>query len=159
MRFILQVVDHASVYVKEKEYRAEIGQWLLIYVGIHKDDVSDYQQKIAHFVGKIRGLQLFHVDGKLQGWLDSVWWEILLISNFTLYWENKKGNRFDFGNSAWFAEAEIIYNTLVEQLRLPMKSSTDENILSDISVKTGLFAEFMEVDSRNGWTINLILDI
>ncbi len=159
MRFILQVVDHASVYVKEKEYRAEIGQWLLIYVGIHKDDVSDYQQKIAHFVGKIRGLQLFHVDGKLQGSLDSVWWEILLISNFTLYWENKKGNRFDFGNSAWFAVAELIYNTLVEQLRLPVKFSTDENILSEISVKTGLFGEFMEVDSRNGWPINLILDI
>ena len=159
MRFVIQVVEHASVHVAEQNYTAKIGQWLLIYVGIHKDDVNDYQQKIAHFVGKIRGLQLFHVDGKLQGSLESVWWEILLISNFTLYWENKKGNRFDFGNSAWFADAEVIYNTLIEQLRVPMKSTMDENILSEISVKTGIFGAYMEVDSKNGWPINLVLDI
>ncbi|MBP6086426.1 D-aminoacyl-tRNA deacylase [Patescibacteria group bacterium] len=51
-------------------------------------------------MSKIRSLQVFHRDGKLIGTLDEVEGQILLISNFTLYGENRKGNRFDFADSA-----------------------------------------------------------
>lgn len=148
MRFLIQVVDRASVEVKVQNYTAEIGQWLLIYVWIHKNDIVDYQQKIAHFVSKIRSLQVFHRDGKLIGTLDEVEGQILLISNFTLYWENRKGNRFDFTDSAWFADAQKIYDDLIVAMN-------NEWII----VKTGIFGWYMEVDSKNWWPINFIRDI
>lgn len=148
MRFLIQVVDRASVDVKEKDYKAEIGQWLLIYVWIHKDDIIDYPSKIAHFVSKIRSLQVFHVDGKLQGTLDSVGGEILLISNFTLYGENKKGNRFDFTDSAGFADAQKVYDDMVVAMNNEW-----------IQVKSGIFGAYMEVDSVNWGPINVLWDI
>ena len=106
MRLLLSVVSSASVAIPEKDYRASIGKGLLIYVGITHEDILTANEKIAHIVGKLRSLQIFHIDGKLQGSLQSVGGEVLLISNFTLYGENKKGNRFDFGASAWCADAE-----------------------------------------------------
>ena len=148
MRFLIQVVDRASVDVKEKAYRAEIKQWLLIYIWIHKDDIVDYHSKITYFVNKIRNLQVFHVEGKLQGTLDSVNGAILLISNFTLYGENKKGNRFDFSDSAGFADAQKVYDDLVVDMK-------NENI----NLETGIFGAYMEVDSVNGGPINLLWDI
>ncbi len=148
MRFLIQVVDRASVEVKEQHYKAEIGQWLLIYVWIHKDDIAAAQQKIAHFVSKIRRLQVFHRDGKLIGTLDEVKGQILLISNFTLYGENRKGNRFDFTDSAWFADAQKVYDDLVISLNNEW-----------IQTKTGIFGWYMEVDSMNWGPINFVWDI
>lgn len=148
MRFLIQVVDRASVEVKEQNYTAQIGQWLLIYVWIHKNDLADYQEKIAHFVSKIRSLQVFHRDGKLIGTLDEVEGQILLISNFTLYGENRKGNRFDFADSAWFADAQKVYDDLIVSLGHEW-----------IEVKTGIFGAYMEVDSLNGGPINFLREI
>lgn len=148
MRFLIQVVDCASVEVKEQNYKAEIWQWLLIYVWIHKDDIADYQQKIAHFVSKIRSLQVFHRDGKLIGTLDEVEGQILLISNFTLYGENRKGNRFDFADSAWFSDAKKVYDDLVLALQQTW-----------MTVKTWIFGWFMEVSSVNSGPINFLWEI
>lgn len=148
MRFLLQVVDAASVIAQEKNYEASIHQWLLIYVWVHKNDVVEYQEKIRHFVAKIRQLQIFHVDGKLQWTLDSVWGEIMLISNFTLYWENRKGNRFDFGDSAWFEDAKMIYDALVVALQIEW-----------IAVKTGVFGAYMRVESTNAGPINVVWNV
>ena len=100
MRLLLSVVSSATVTIPAEQYSASIQRGLLIYVGISHDDILVANEKVAHIVGKLRSLQLFHVDGKLQGSLDSVGGEILLISNFTLYGEQKKGNRFDFTQSA-----------------------------------------------------------
>lgn len=148
MRFLIQVVDRASVAVTEQNYTAEIEQWLLIYVWIHKNDIVDYQQKIAHFVSKIHSLQVFHRDGKLVGTLDEVEGQILLISNFTLYGENKKGNRFDFTDSAWFTDAHKVYDALILALNNDW-----------IQLKTGIFWEYMAVDSINTWPINFLWDL
>ena len=71
-------------------------------------------------MSKIRSLQVFHRDGKLIGTLDEVEGQILLISNFTLYGENRKGN-------------------LIVSLQH-----------EGIDVKTGIFGAYMEVDSMNG---------
>jgi D-tyrosyl-tRNA(Tyr) deacylase len=148
MRFLIQVVNRASVEVKEQNHTAAIGQWLLIYIWIHKSDIEDYRTKITHFVSKIRSLQVFHLDGKLQGTLDAVGWEILLVSNFTLYWENKKWNRFDFADSAWFDDAQKVYDDLIVALKNEW-----------IQVKAGIFGAYMEVESVNGGPINFLRDI
>ncbi len=148
MRFVIQVVQQAAVAIPDENYSAQIGMWLLIYVWIHKDDVNNYKEKIAHFVSKIRGLQVFHVDWKLQWSLASTLWEILLISNFTLYWENKKGNRFDFSDSASFEEAKMIYDELLSAIQA-----------TDTPIKTGIFGANMQVQSQNDGPINLIYEL
>lgn len=148
MRFLIQVVDRASVEVKEQNYKAEIWQWLLIYVWIHKNDIADAHQKIAHFVSKIRSLQVFHRDGKLIWTLDEVEAQILLISNFTLYWENRKGNRFDFSDSASFADAQKVYDDILIAL---------DN--DGVVAKKWIFGWYMEVESVNSGPINFVWDI
>lgn len=146
MRFMISVVDSATVEVKEENYRVTMGKWLLIYVGISKDDIDDYQQKIEKFVDKIQTLKCFHVDGKINSSIGEVWWEIMLISNFTLYGRADKWQKLDFSQSADFASAEKIYNELVAKLS------------EHLTVYTGVFGGYMEVSSVNAGPINLVLD-
>jgi len=148
MRFLIQVVDRASVEVKEQNYKAEIWQWLLIYVWIHRDDIPVASEKIKLAVEKLPQLQILHKDDKLIWTLQQDWWEIMIISNFTLYGENRKGNRFDFGDSAWFDDAKKVYDDLVVVLQQ-----------SWIVVKTWIFGGFMDVSSVNSWPINLLWEV
>jgi D-aminoacyl-tRNA deacylase len=149
MRLLLSVVSSASVAIPAEQYSASINHGLLIYVGISHDDIPVADEKIAHIVGKLRSLQLFHVNGKLQGSLDTVEGGILLISNFTLYGDQKKGNRFDFTASAWFADAEKVYEKLVDALWAA--GYTD--------LQTGKFGAMMNVESINEGPINLVWEV
>ncbi len=146
MRFVVSVVDNASVKVAEKNYEASIGKWLLVYVGISRDDLEDYESKIAKFVDKISVLKCFHADGKIHASLQDVDGEVLLISNFTLYGRADKWQKLDFSQSADFENAEKIYNLLIQKMSASMP------------VKTGVFGAYMEVSSVNGGPINLVLD-
>lgn len=119
---------------------------MLIYVGIGKEDVENYEDKINKFVDKITTLKCFHVDGKINSAIDEVQGEILLISNFTLYGRADKGQKLDFSQSADYATAEKIYNELFHMLA------------KKVTVKTGVFGGYMEVGSVNAGPINLVLD-
>lgn len=146
MRFIVSVVDNATVKVAEQNYEAGIETWLLIYVGIGKEDEENYQERIDKFVDKISTLKCFHVDGKINSSIADVQWEILLISNFTLYGKSEKWQKLDFSQSADYATAEKIYNALFHTLA------------QKVSVKTWVFGGYMEVESLNVWPINLMLE-
>lgn len=148
MRFLIQEVSQASVTVAAENYKAAIWKWVLIYVWIHRDDIPVASEKIKLAVEKLPQLQMLHKDGKLIWTLQQEWWEILLISNFTLYGENRKGNRFDFGDSAWFADAKKVYDDLVVGLQQAW-----------MIVKTGIFGWFMEVSSVNSGPINFLWEI
>lgn len=167
MRFLIQVVEEASIKVSHNDlkqlefdtttisnymtqywYEADIKNWLLIYVSVHTEDILYYKEKIAHFVSKIRGLQVFNKDGKLIGTLDECGWEILLIPNFTLYGKNRKWLRFDFTDSAPFADAKKIYEELVNAL-----------VDAGVSVRRGVFWWFMEISSLNAWPINFVMEV
>lgn len=167
MRFLIQVVQHARIKVAQNEldalkvdcssmqeniteygYEATIWTWLLIYMSVSTQDLLDYPAKIAHFVSKIHGLQVFHRDGKIIGTLEECGWEILLIPNFTLYGQNRKWMRFDFADSAPFQDAKRIFDELILAL---------EN--DHIPTKSGVFGAFMEIDALNAGPINFVMDI
>ncbi len=148
MRFLIQEVHSACVSVETENYKAEIGKWVLIYVWIHRDDIVVAWEKIKLVVEKLPQLQILHKDWKLVWTLQEQWWEILLISNFTLYGENRKGNRFDFGYSAGFEDAKRVYDDLVDAMKG-----------SGFAVKIGVFGGFMEVSSVNAGPINFIWEI
>jgi D-aminoacyl-tRNA deacylase len=161
MRLLLSVASSASVSIHDyaapgvpslgKSYSSSIGDGVLIYVGISHDDILSADEKITHIVGKLRSLQMFHVDGKLQGSLDSIGGQILLISNFTLYGEQKKGNRFDFSASAGYDDAQRVYEKLVAAIHVD---------IGDVKrVQTGEFGAMMEVMSVNNGPVNIVWDV
>lgn len=147
MRCVVSVVDRAEVKIAEHSYEAAIGKWLLIYVGISKEDIDNYEEKISKFVEKISVLKCFHVNGKIDSSIDDVHGSILLISNFTLYGRSEKGQKLDFSQSADYENAEKIYNALIDALRN-----------KGLTVETGMFGSYMEVSSVNAGPINFLLD-
>lgn len=147
MRFMISVVDSATVKISEHNYEAAIEKGLLIYVGIARSDLEDYTAKIEKFVDKIDTLKCFHADGKIDSSIHDVSGKILLISNFTLYGRADKGQKLDFSQSADYENAENIYGLLIQKLRT-----------KGLIVETGIFGAYMEVESINAGPINLVLD-
>ena len=111
------------------------------------DDLTDYAEKIEKFVRKIPEIQFFHHAGRIDASLQDVKGEILVISNFTLFGTADKGKKLSFTHSAPYAEAEKIYDSLVEAL-----------CTAGLRIKTGMFGAEMKVESVNDGPINLIFD-
>ena len=149
MKFLIQIVDHASVDIIDTNTTNSIQKWLLIYVGIGKNDVTNYAEKIEKFVNKVGTTKFFHnaETHKIDQSLQDINWEILLISNFTLYGENHKWTKLDFSESASFADAKQIYDELVIKLKA-----------NGIRLQTGEFGAMMKVSSLNDGPINIILE-
>lgn len=149
MKFLIQIVNNASVNIVEKSITNKITKWLLIYVGIGTNDINDYPEKIEKFVGKIWSTKFFHNPDthKIDQSITDISGEILLISNFTLYGSNKKGTKLDFTDSAWYEAANKIYEYLIEKIKQQW-----------ISLQTWEFGAMMLVDSQNDGPINIILE-
>lgn len=149
MKFLIQVVNNASVHIVEKNITNNIEKWLLIYVGVSNDDINNYSEKIDKFVNKIWSTKFFHniETHKIDQSINDINGQILLISNFTLYGSNKKGTKLDFTDSAWYEDAKRIYEDLIEKIKQHW-----------IQIKTWEFGAMMLVDSQNDWPINIILE-
>jgi len=149
MKFLIQVVNHASVNITEKNIINKIDKWLLIYVWISTEDINNYQEKIDKFVNKIWSTKIFHnpETHRIDQSINDINWEILLISNFTLYWSNKKWTKLDFWDSAGYEDAKRIYEDLIEKIKQ-----------HSIKIETWEFGAIMLVDSQNDWPINIIID-
>ncbi|MBR0417521.1 MAG: D-tyrosyl-tRNA(Tyr) deacylase, partial [Firmicutes bacterium] len=93
MRFVIQRVSHASVTV-EGEKVSEIGKGFLVLMGVTHSDTKETADKM---VRKMQGLRIFEdAEGKTNLSLKDVGGEVLMVSQFTLYADCKKGNRPSF---------------------------------------------------------------
>jgi len=150
MKFIISPVEYAKITIDNKESR-QIWKGLLVYVGISKQDCelpeNEIQQKIDKISNKLQNLQLFHKDWKISASLKDIDWEILLVSNFTLYGKNKKWNKIDFLDSWNFANSKKIYDMLVDKLRQ-----------DGVQLQTWEFGAYMEIESKNNWPLNYVLE-
>ena len=149
MKFLIQVVNKASVNIVEKNITNKINKWLLIYVWISREDINDYPEKIDKFINKVWSTKFFHnpKTHKIDQSIIDINGQILLISNFTLYWSNKKGTKLDFTDSAWYDDANKIYEYLIEKIKQRV-----------IPVQTWEFGAMMLVDSQNDGPINIMLE-
>ena len=144
MRAVVQRVLEARVEVEGRSINS-IGNGLLIYLGVRvKDRVSD-----ADFLAeKILGLRVFEDDnGKMNRSALEEGKEILVVSQFTLYGDCRKGRRPSFTEAAPPAEAKILYELFVNRC-----------VMSSLVVKTGVFQEMMKVHSVNDGPVTLLLD-
>lgn len=149
MRLLVQSVSQARVVIQDLAIDRSIHRGILVYVWVHCDDAEDYKNKVDRFVSKLLSLRrLKSDDDRLDASLDKDSTEIMVISNFTLYAQNKKGSKMSFSASASAEVAEPIYNYFVQSLRDAW-----------FSVQTGEFAAMMEVHATTIGPINYVLDL
>jgi D-tyrosyl-tRNA(Tyr) deacylase len=146
MKVILQRVKSAAVSSEGKEI-SQIGPGLLLLVGIRADDTL---VDIENMVGKTLGLRIFDdEEGKLNKTIIEAFKspELLVVSNFTIYGDTRKGRRPSFIRSAKAKKAETIFNGFV--------SSLED---TGVQVKTGTFGAVMEVSLVNDGPVTLIIE-
>ena len=144
MRAIIQKVTKANVVV-EGDLISEIGNGYMILIAV-KD--TDNEDDLAYIKRKIANLRIFEdEDGNMNLSLKDTGGEILLVSQFTLYGDARKGNRPSFTESAGLEKANDYY----EKLR-------DELVNEGFIVKTGQFQAHMEVSLVNDGPVTIILD-
>lgn len=144
MRVIIQRVKRASVKVSDEVIGA-IKNGLLILVGVtHDDDLSD----VEFLAKKVVNLRIFEDEyGKMNKSIIDYGYEILSISQFTLFANTTKGNRPSFVDAASPEYASKLYESFNEKL-------TNFNI----NVETGLFGNTMEVELINDGPVTIYID-
>ena len=144
MRAVVQRVSEASVSIAGKTVGA-IGKGFLILLGITGDDTPEL---CAYLAEKCAGLRVFTDENdKMNLSLQDVAGEVLVVSQFTLYGDCRKGKRPSFIAAARPETAIPLYARFVAELR-------DH----DLHVETGEFGAYMEVESLNDGPFTLIVD-
>jgi D-aminoacyl-tRNA deacylase len=144
MRAVVQRVTRASVKV-DKETIGEIGNGLVVLVGIARDDTK---VEAAYLVDKITNLRIFDDDeGKMNLSVRDVNGALLIVSQFTLYGDVRRGLRPSWIDAAPPEVAEPLYDFFVRQARAVVAE-----------VATGKFQAMMEVELINDGPVTILLD-
>jgi D-tyrosyl-tRNA(Tyr) deacylase len=144
MRAVIQRVKESSVSVDGREV-GRIGHGMLVLLGVHRQDTDAGAMELAR---KISHLRIFEdAEGKMNRSLLDTDREMLVVSQFTLYGDCRKGRRPSFVEAAPPALAERLYNCFVNRVR-------QEGIV----VETGWFRAMMAVSLVNDGPVTLILD-
>lgn len=144
MRFVIQRVKHASVTIDGK-IAGEIERGFLVLIGVAEGDTRDMADKM---VKKMLGLRIFEdAQGKTNLSLSDVKGQLLLVSQFTLYADCKKGNRPSFIKAGKPDVANEMYEYIIGTCKEAMED-----------VQTGEFGADMKVELLNDGPFTIILD-
>lgn len=142
---LIQRVTHASVVVDEKTV-GQIGPGLLVLLGVEKDDD---EQKAKRLCEKVLGYRIFSdVQGKMNLNVQQAGGSLLVVSQFTLAADTKKGMRPSFSGGAEPTKADQLYRYFVEQSRT-----------QGITTETGEFAADMQVNLTNDGPVTFWLQV
>ena len=144
MKALIQRVKRASVTV-ENELYSSIGKGLLIFLGVQKDDTSENALKLAE---KVANLRIFEDENeKMNLSVKDVQGEILVVSQFTLCGDCKKGTRPSFDKAAPPDAAVKLYEEYAENIRA-----------LGLVVKTGKFRAMMDVELINDGPVTFLVE-
>lgn len=144
MRALLQRVTGASVTI-EGETAGAIDTGLVVLVGISRDDS---EAEAAHIVDKAVNLRIFSDDeGKFQHSAIDIGADLLVVSQFTLYGDTRKGRRPSFTKAASPGDAEALFARTLELFRE-----------TGLRVETGRFQAYMDVSLNNDGPVTIMLD-
>ena len=144
MKFVIQRVSEASVTIDGK-VNGEIGQGYVVLIGIGHEDTKEDADK---YLKKLLNLRIFSdEDDKMNLSLRDVNGQLLLISQFTLYGNCKKGNRPSFVDAGKPDHAEALYDYIVEEARKEIDH-----------VATGIFGADMKVSLVNDGPVTIWID-
>jgi D-aminoacyl-tRNA deacylase len=144
MRAVLQRVTQARVKVEGKSV-GEIGAGLLVLLGIARDDA---EQDASYLLEKIVGLRIFDdAEGRMNLSLKDAGGALLVVSQFTLYGDVRRGRRPSWSEAAPPELAEPLYEFFVAEARQSLPR-----------VETGSFRQMMEVELTNDGPVTILLD-
>lgn len=144
MRAVVQRVKSSKVQVDDRII-GEIGKGINLLVGISKEDTKE---DIDYIVRKVLGMRIFEdEDGKMNYSLQDIGGELLVISQFTLYGDCRKGKRPDFMKAQGGEKAVELYNELVEAFKKEIPN-----------LQTGEFGADMKVEIINDGPVTLLLE-
>ena len=144
MRAVVERVSRAEVRVDGAAVGA-IGKGLLVLLGVGQDDGD---ADASYLADKTAGLRIFQDDeGKMNLSVEDVVGSVLVVSQFTLFGDCRKGRRPSFAAAAPPGEADALYQHYVSLLRE-----------RGLTVETGVFQAMMKVDSVNDGPVTILLD-
>lgn len=144
MKFVIQRVSEAKVVVDGK-ITGEIGKGFLVFIGVCNEDTTEIADKL---VKKLLGLRIFaDAEGKTNLALQDVGGELLLVSQFTLYADCKKGNRPSFIRAGAPDFANEMYEYIISKCRE-----------SGIKTEMGIFGADMKVSLLNDGPFTILYD-
>lgn len=142
---VIQRVSQATLHI-EGVLQASIQQGFMVLLGIHVDDTPE---DVAYLAGKIAGLRVFSdEEGKMNVDLQAINGELLLVSQFTLYANTKKGNRPSFLESARPEQAIPLYELMISTLTEKLGKK----------IQTGVFGADMQIYLTNDGPVTIIID-
>lgn len=145
MRAVIQRVSRAEITIDHRETRT-IGQGLVVFLGVMKGDTQAQADFMAE---KVHGLRIFtDENGKMNLSLEDVGGELLVVSNFTLGTDCKKGRRPSFDLAAPPQVGEALYRRFVERAKE----------LGIRKVETGEFGAHMDVLAANDGPVTILID-
>jgi D-tyrosyl-tRNA(Tyr) deacylase len=146
MRAVVQRVVSASVSVEERT-TGEIGRGLLVFIGVERGDGA---ADVEYIAAKVRDLRIFDDDGdrkRMSSTVVDVGGSVLVVSQFTLVADVRRGRRPSFDDAATPDVARALYEDVVSQLRR-----------SGLSVATGEFQAMMRVRLENDGPVTILVD-
>jgi len=145
VRAVVQRVTEARVRIDERLV-GEIGPGLLVLLGIGRDDGPD---DVAYVVAKIREMRIFEGDeGRhMDRSVSDTGGAVLVVSQFTLYGDMRKGRRPSFDAAAPPENARALYESVVRELRA-----------AQVPVATGEFQAMMRVELVNDGPVTILID-
>ncbi|MBP7553803.1 MAG: D-tyrosyl-tRNA(Tyr) deacylase [Spirochaetes bacterium] len=146
MRSVVQRVKTAGVSINNQIY-SSINKGLLCLLGISPDDT---EEDIKYIIDKITNMRIFQDDSdKMNRSVIDIDGEVLIVSQFTLYGDARKGRRPSFDKAANGETARVIYENFLTALK---------SVIITDKIKTGIFAEMMEVNLINDGPVTILLD-
>lgn len=144
MRAVVQRVEETRLEVDEKVI-SKINGGLLVYIAVEDDDT---EADLDYIFKKVTNLRIFSdEDDKMNLSVQDIGGEILLVSQFTLYGDARKGNRPNFMKSAKAEKAESYYEIFKEKLKA-----------SEIKYQSGIFGADMHIHAHLSGPVTILLD-
>ena len=144
MRAVVQRVDRAEVTV-EGNTTGSIGRGILVYLGVHSEDTD---KDLEYTVDKVVNLRIFEDEnGKMNKSVSDIGGDILVISQFTLYGDTRKGRRPSYNEAASPEKGNDFYEKAVQLIK-------DRGLKTE----TGIFGAKMKIDYINHGPVTILVD-
>ncbi|MBQ2679452.1 MAG: D-tyrosyl-tRNA(Tyr) deacylase [Firmicutes bacterium] len=144
MRAVVQRVLNANVKI-ERKVHAEIEKGLLVLLGVRPEDD---EKAMEYMTDKLTNIRIFEDEnGKMNKSVKDIGGEILIVPNFTLYGDARKGRRPGFTAAGSPAEAQKVFEKFIENIKG-----------AGVPIKTGVFQADMNVNISNDGPVTILLD-